>query len=84
MPQLLNKQPDKTPVTIFNPALEAFSFTYDGGRIKHTLAGYDFGTYPKWLADKMANQLADWYMAKYGITLNYELDKKALLERIYV
>lgn len=75
-------KPNEKPTTIFNPALKLFTFTYD--KKEYQLGGYDFGTYPKWLADKMSNSLADWYIATYGVKDNYELDKKNLLDKIYV
>lgn len=78
----LPTQPDETPITIFNPALEEFEFIYD--QEKYKLAGYDFATHPKYLADRMASKLADWILSKWGIKQNYELDKRELLEKIYV
>lgn len=80
--QRLQTQPNQTPKTLFNPALEEFKFTYDG--TEYAIAGYDFVTHPTYLADKMANKLADWILSKWGIKQNYELDKKELLEKIYV
>ncbi|HEX9059098.1 MAG TPA: hypothetical protein VF941_02870 [Clostridia bacterium] len=76
------KKPNETPVTLFNPSLKLFTTIYD--KKEYQLGGYQFETYPKWLADHIALKLADWYIANYGIKENYELDKKKLLEKIYV
>jgi len=75
-------KPDVKPVTIFNPALKLFTYTFD--KKEYTIGGYDFATHPKWLADRMAHRLADWYIATYGVKDNYELDKANLLKKIYV
>ena len=78
----LPKSPNETPVTLFNPSLENFTFVYD--KKEYVLPAYGVETYPKYLADKMASQLADVIIGKRGVMKNHTLDKDELLTEIYV
>ena len=80
--QRLPTQPNQTPVSLFNPSLEAFEFIYD--KEAHILPAYGIETYPKWLADRMATSLADTIISKRGVVKNHSLDKEELLKEIYV
>jgi hypothetical protein len=80
--QRLPTQPNQTPVSLFNPSLEAFEFTYDNK--VYIFPAYGIETYPKWLADRMANSLADTIIGKRGVIKNHSLDKEELLKEIYV
>lgn len=83
MPYLLNNQPDKTPITLFNPDREPFIFSYNGGREVYTLYAMSYDEFPKYIALKMASKLAEKMIGKLGVKENFELDKKKLLERIF-
>lgn len=78
----LPTQPNQTPTPIFNPSLEEFRYTYEG--TEYVLAPYGIETYPKYLADRMANRLADEIISKQGVRKNHQLDKDELLKQIYV
>ena len=79
--QRLPKSPNMTPVNLCNPSLEAFTFIYD--KKEYILPAYGIETYPTYLANKMANSLADWIIAKRGVRKNHELDKEELLKEIF-
>lgn len=78
----LQTQPNLLLVPLFNPSLEEFVFVYD--KKTYTLPAYGIESYPKYLADKMSNKLADTIISKQGVRKNYELDKQELLKQIYV
>jgi len=80
--QRLPKSPNLTPVSLFNPSLESFEFTYD--KKVYVLPAYGIETFPKYLADKMARSLADTIIGKRGVMKNHQLDKEELLKEIYV
>lgn len=75
-------KPNITPINLFNPSLESFTFNYD--KKEYILPAYGIESYPKYLADKLASSLADTIIGKRGVIKNYELDKKELLKEIYV
>lgn len=77
-------QPNHSPKTLFNPDMETFIFSYDGGKEIYTLYPMSHETFPTYIADKIAPQLADRIIGKTGVKQNYELDKQELLKRIYV
>lgn len=74
--------PDETPTSISNVALKEFTCTYD--KKEYTIAGYGIETYPKYLADHIANALAEWIIVTRGVKKNHSLDKEELLKEIYM
>jgi hypothetical protein len=80
--QRLRLTPDTTPVNLFNPSLESFTFIYD--KKEYILPAYGIASYPKYLADRMAASLADTIIGKRGVIKNHSLDKEELLKEIYV
>ncbi len=78
----LPKGPDMTLVSLFNPSLESFTFVYDGK--EYILPAYGIESFNKWLADRMASQLADVIIGKRGVMKNHSLDKEELLKEIYI
>ena len=80
--QRLPTSPNLTPVSLFNCSLDSFDFTYDNK--VYTLPAYGIETYPKYLADRLAESLADFIIGKRGIIKNHQLDKEELLKEIYV
>lgn len=77
----LPTQPNLSPVPLFNPSVEVFTFIYD--KKPYFIQGYGIETFPKYLADKMAPAMADWIIGKRGVIKNYSLDKEELLKTIY-
>jgi hypothetical protein len=80
--QRLPTSPDETPTNIFNPDLESFTLIYD--KKEYTISAYGIETYPKYIADRMASDLADTIIGKRGVIKNHSLDKEELLKEIYV
>lgn len=80
--QRLQKGPDLTPTPLFNPSLEAFTLSFD--HVDYLLPAYGIETFPKWVADRIASQLADTIIGKLGVRENRQLDKEKLLLEIYV
>lgn len=78
----LRINPDETPTSITNPALKAFTCTYDNK--EYTIAGYGIETYPAYLANHIAFSMADWIIATQGIKKNHALDREKLLDEIYL
>lgn len=75
-------QPNQSPVKLFNPSLDDFTFTY--GKEQHSLAAYGVESFPKYLAEKMAHRLADTIISKRGVRENHQLDKEKLLKEIFI
>lgn len=80
--QRLPNKPDETPTSLFNPSLDSFTLTYD--KQSYTLPAYGIDTFPKWLADRIANGLAEQIIGNHGIIKNHALDRFNLLKEIYV
>ena len=80
--QRLRLTPDTTPVNLFNPSLESFTFIYD--KKEYILPAYGIESYPKYLADRLAESLADTIIGKRGVIKNHSLDKEELLKEIFV
>lgn len=80
--QRLPTAPDVTPITLFNPSLESFTFVYD--KKEYMLFAYSADLFPKYIADRLASKLADAIIAKRGVVKNHELDRQELLKEIYV
>lgn len=84
---MLPNQPDQTPVNLYNPDLKDFTFVLaDDNNVQHEyiLHSQEITTLPKYIADHGASKLADMLVWKRGVKSNYELDKKNILEEIYV
>lgn len=79
--QRLPTGPNLTPLSLFNPSIEPFTFVYD--KKEYVIAGYGVESFPTYLATRMANALADWIIANRGVLKNYFLDKEELLKEIY-
>jgi len=74
--------PDLTLTSIFNPSLELFTLSFD--KDSYVLPAYGIETFPKWIADRMAQSLADTIIGQRGVMKNHQLDKEELLREIYV
>ncbi len=80
--QRLQKVPDQTPVPLFNPSLELFTFSH--AQKDYELPAYGIEIFPKYIADRMASCLADTIIGARGVLKNYQLDKEELLKEIYL
>jgi hypothetical protein len=78
----LQLTPDITPTNLFNPSLESFTFTYD--QKEYILPAYGVEVFPKYLADRLAESLADNIIGKRGVIKNHSLDKEELLKEIFI
>ncbi len=74
--------PDLTPTNLFNPSLESFTFIYD--KKEYVLPAYGIESYPRYLADRLAESLADNIIGKRGVIKNHSLDKEELLKEIFI
>ena len=82
----LPKSPDQTLTTLLNPDLKDFEYTYaDEDNIQHTdkINALELKRLPKYLADHVAQKLAEYLVYKHGIKTNYEDEKKEILKEIY-
>ncbi len=81
-------QRDETPTLVYNPDTEDFTFkrAIEGTRdqVEYILRSQEITTLPFYIARQGANSLADKLVWKRGIKTNYELEKKNVLEEIYV
>lgn len=79
--QRLPLKPDLTPLRLFNPSLEPFTFIYD--KQEYKIAGYGVASFPAYIANRMARSLADYIISRGGVRKNYFLDKEELLKEIF-
>jgi hypothetical protein len=75
-------KPDTTSTSLFNPSLESFEFIYD--KKVYTIPAFGIETFPKYLADRIANRLADTIIGQRGVMENHTLDKEKILKEIYI
>ena len=83
----LPQEPNQSPTQLYNPTGEDFTFIVaDEENIQHdySMPSGEIVTFPKFIADKGAVELADKIVWKRGLKMAYEHELKKALEEIYV